>query len=69
MGAALRVWDMKRALLSGRAVEAYMNGFVLYQVPGEKFCQLRSWAVSENGTGKAPGVPLGYVRSPAVRVV
>ncbi|MCC6993646.1 MAG: hypothetical protein IT370_03350 [Deltaproteobacteria bacterium] len=46
----------------GRAVEAYLNGWLLYQLPGEKFCQLRAWTVTENSPSRAAGVPLYFVR-------
>lgn len=46
----------------GRAIEAYLNGWLLYQLPGEKFCQLRAWTVTENSPSRAAGVPLYFVR-------
>lgn len=47
----------------GRVTEAYLNGFLLYRLPGETWCQLRAWTVTESaGQGKAKGIPLYYVR-------
>ncbi len=46
----------------GRAIEAYLNGWLLYQLPGEKWCQLRAWTVTENSPSRAAGVPLYFVR-------
>ena len=41
--------------------EASLDGWVLYQVPGEKYCQLRAWTVNEDG-GRHLATTLQYVR-------
>jgi hypothetical protein len=43
--------------------EAELDGWVLYQIPGEKLCQLRAWTVNEDGGNRHHlATRLNYVR-------
>jgi hypothetical protein len=59
-------WHITKNAL-GIPLERSMQGYVLFQVPGEKFCQLRPFTLTETYSGagkyqKADGVRFGFVR-------
>ncbi len=59
-------WTIEKNAL-GVPLRRYRSGFVVFQVPGEKYCQVRSFTATEEYTGggnyqKASGVRFGFPR-------
>ena len=66
VGLKYKKWNIRKNALK-RPIDRSRQGVIIFKIPGEKWCQARSWVITEKYKGggryaKAKGVAIGYVR-------